>query len=200
MSIQYLLIASPLMNHSWVHNMPENNNGKTYSYDVCNQCKVTCCQDANPPISSNRKKILTEHLKETKINIGKPFTTDDYTHPSTDKKGICTFYNQKTKRCMVHHLKPETCVAGPITFGINYNTGMVEFFLKKTSICQYAGILFDDKSALKQHYTVARENIIELIKELSADELRALCKIDEPETFKFCEEPLSPEVAKKLDL
>jgi len=188
------------MNPSWVNSMPEDNCGKTYSYDVCSQCKVTCCQDANPPLSSNRKKIITQHLKENKIHIEKSFTTDDYTHPSTDKKGICTFYNQKTKRCIVHCVKPETCVAGPITFDINYNTSMVEFFLKKTSICAYAGVLFNDKPALKQHYTVAREHIIELIKELSADELRALCKIDEPETFKFCEEPLPPEVAKKLDL
>ena len=188
------------MNHSRVHNLPEDNNGKTYSYDVCSQCKVTCCQDANPPISIERKKILTEHLKENKINVEKPFITDAYTHPSTDKKGICTFYNQKTKRCIVHYVKPETCVAGPITFDINYNTSMVEFFLKRTSICQFAGILFNDKIGLKQHYTVARENIIELIKALSAEELKALCKIDEPETFKFCEEPLPPEVAKKLDL
>lgn len=200
MSIQYLLSASLVMNQSWVHNMPEDNNGKTYCYNVCNQCKVTCCQDANPPISSNRKKILTDYLKENKINIENAFIIDDYTHPSTDKKGICAFYNQKTKRCIVHYVKPETCVAGPITFDINYNTGMVEFFLKKNSICQYAGILFNDKSSLKEHYIVAREQIIELIKALSADELRALCKIDEPETFKFCEEPLSPEVAKKLDL
>ncbi len=77
---------------------------------------------------------------------------------------------------------------------------MVELYLKKTSICEYAGVLFNDKPALKQHLLVAREKIIELIKQLSADELRALCKIEEPETFKYCQEPLPPEVAKKLDL
>jgi hypothetical protein len=101
---------------------------------------------------------------------------------------------------MVHPVKPETCVAGPITFDINFRTGMVEFYLKKRNICEYAGILFEDKPALKQHFLVAREKIIELIKQLSADELRAICKIEEPDTFKYCQEPLPPEVAQKLDL
>ena len=63
---------------------------------------------------------------------------------------------------MVHSVKPETCVAGPITFDINFHTGMVEFFLKKPDICEYAGVLFKDKPALKQHFQVAREQIVEL--------------------------------------
>lgn len=101
---------------------------------------------------------------------------------------------------MVHSVKPETCVAGPITFDINLRKGIVEFFLKKPEICAYAGVLFKDKPALREHYTGAREQIIELIKQLNAEELLAIMKIDEPQTFKFCEEPLPPEVAKKLDL
>ncbi len=101
---------------------------------------------------------------------------------------------------MVHSVKPETCVAGPITFDINFNTQKVCFFLKKDEICAYAGVLFKNKPALKKHFEEARKQILELIEQLSAEELRALMKIDEPQTFKFCEEPLSPAVIKKLDL
>ena len=101
---------------------------------------------------------------------------------------------------MVHSVKPETCVAGPITFDINLRKGMLEFFLKKSEICAFAGLLFNEKPALKEHFKVAREQIVELVKQLSAEELIALTKIDEPQTFKFCEEPLPPEVARKLDL
>jgi uncharacterized protein len=189
------------MNRSKVRVMSQDNNGKTYSYDVCSQCKITCCQDANPPLSGKRIEILQKFIKEHNICIEDPFVTEDgYTHPKMIKDNVCIFNDRKTKRCIVHSVKPETCIAGPITFDINFHTGMVEFYLKKTTICEYAGILFKDKPALKQHLLVAQEKIIELIKQLSADELRAICKIPEPETFKYCQEPLPPEVAKKLDL
>jgi len=188
------------MNRSKVTVMSKDNNGTTYSFDVCSQCKATCCQDAKPPLSSNRKKIISEHLKKHKIPIEKPYTTEAYCYPSVDRNTICVFNDKKTKKCMVHSVKPETCVAGPITFDINLRKGIVEFFLKKPEICAYAGVLFKDKPALREHYTGAREQIIELIKQLNAEELLAIMKIDEPQTFKFCEEPLPPEVAKKLDL
>ena len=188
------------MNRSKGLSMSEDNNGKTYSYGVCSQCKITCCQDAKPPVSENRKKIINEYLKNQNMTVEKPFSTEDYSYPSVDKDCVCVFNDRKTKRCMVHSVKPETCVAGPITFDINFRTSMVEFFLKKSEICAYAGVLFKDKPALKQHYLVAREQIVELIKQLNADELRAICKIEEPQTFKFCEEPLPPEVIRKLDL
>ena len=180
--------------------MPEDNNGTTYSYDVCSQCKIICCQDAKPPLSGNRKKIIQEYLKDQKINVENPFTTEAYSYPSVDKELLCVFNSKQTKRCMVHSVKPETCVAGPITFDINFRTNMVEFYLKKSEICAYAGVLFKDKPALKEHFKVARDHIVELIKQLSADELRAIVKIEEPQTFKFCEEPLPPEVIRKLDL
>ena len=180
--------------------MPEDNNGTTYSYDVCSQCKIICCQDAKPPLSGNRKKIIQEYLKDQKINVENPFTTESYSYPSVDRELLCVFNSKQTKRCMVHSVKPETCVAGPITFDINFRTSMVEFYLKKSEICAYAGVLFKDKPALKEHFKIARDNIVELIKQLSADELRAIVKIEEPQTFKFCEEPLPPEVIRKLDL
>ncbi len=180
--------------------MPEDNNGSTYSYDVCSNCKIICCQDAKPPLSSNRKKIIQEHIKNKKMNIAEPFTTEAYSYPSVDKELLCVFNDKKTKKCMIHSVKPETCVAGPITFDINLRKGVLEFFLKKAEICAYAGVLFKDKPALKEHFKVAREQIVELIKQLSAEELIALTKIEEPQTFKFCEEPLPVEVLRKLDL
>lgn len=189
------------MNRSKVRVMSQDNNGKTYSYDVCSQCKITCCQDANPPLSGKRIEIIQKFIKENNLCIEDPFVTEGgYTHPKMVKDSVCVFNDRQTKRCIVHSVKPETCVAGPITFDINFHTGMVEFYLKKTSICEYAGSLFKDKPALKQHLLVAQEKIIALIRQLSADELRAICKIPEPETFKYCQEPLPPEVAKKLDL
>lgn len=181
--------------------MSQDNNGKTYSYDVCSNCKNTCCHGSKPPLSDERKKILTQYMQEHGLNINNPFSTEGgYTYPSVDEDGVCVFNDRKTKRCMVHYVKPETCVANPITFDINFHTGMVEFYLKKTVICEYAGVLFHDKPALKQLFLVAHDKIVELIKQLSAEELKAICKIDEPDTFKYCQEPLPPEVAHKLDL
>ena len=101
---------------------------------------------------------------------------------------------------MVHPVKPETCVAGPITFEINFDTKQLSFYLKKEEICAYAGFLFKDKPALLAHLEVARKQINDLIEQLSAEELRALMKIDEPQTFKLCDEPLSLTLVKKLNL
>ena len=180
--------------------MPKEDHGTTYSFDVCSQCKSICCQDAKPPLTSNRKKIIEEYLKKNKIKLAKPFAKGEYSYPEVDRDVYCRLFNKKTGKCLVHLVKPETCVAGPITFDINFNTQKVCFFLKKAEICAYAGALFKDKPALKKHFEVARKQIIELIEQLSAEELRALMKINEPQTFKFCEDPLSPAIIKKLDL
>jgi Fe-S-cluster containining protein len=180
--------------------MPKEDKGTTCSFDVCSQCKSICCQDAKPPLTSNRKKIIEEYLKENKIKIAKPFAKGEYSYPAVDRDIYCSLFNKKSRKCMVHSVKPETCVAGPITFDINFDTQKVCFFLKKEEICAYAGALFKDKPALKKHFKVARKQIIDLIEQLSAEELKALMEIDEPQTFKFCEEPLSPAMIRKLDL
>ncbi|MCL4430028.1 MAG: hypothetical protein M1167_04675 [Chloroflexi bacterium] len=82
--------------------MPEDNNGTTYSYDVCNECKIICCQDAKPPLSESRKKIIKAYLEKQKINVDKPFTKESYSYPSVDEQGLCIFNSKTTKRCMVH--------------------------------------------------------------------------------------------------
>ncbi len=180
--------------------MVEDNKGKTYSYDVCNECGIICCQDAKPPLTENRKKIITAYLKDHNITVAEPFTTKTYSYPSVDAELRCIFNDKTTKRCMIHPVKPETCVAGPITFDINFATKKVQFFLKKSSICPYAGELFKDQTSLQTHFEVAKKQIHTLIAELSAAELRELNKIEEPETFKICEDDLPKEVAYKLGL
>jgi uncharacterized protein len=186
---------------SKVKAMPEDNKGKTYSYDVCGKCQKNCCTDAKPPLSENRKKIIQAYLKEQNTSIKEPFTTEDYSYPSVDEELKCVFNDKKTLRCIVHKVKPETCVAGPVTFDINFKTKKAEWFLKKNDLCSYAGDLYtNQKAAFQEHYEIARKQLMELIKALTAEELRAIVKIDEPETFKIGEENLPPEVIKKLGL
>ena len=47
--------------------------------------------------------------------------------------------------------------AGPITFDINFKTKKVEWFLKKAEICAYAGVLYKNKAAFKDHFEVAKK-------------------------------------------
>jgi uncharacterized protein len=180
--------------------MPEDNKGTTYSYDVCSECKIICCQDAKPPLSESRKKTIKHYLEEQKISVDTPFTKEAYSYPSVDQQLLCIFNSKETKRCIIHPVKPETCRAGPITFDINFKTKKVQYFLKKSEICAYAGELFKNKTAFQDHYEVAKKEIMRLIQELSAAELCELNKIDEPQTFKVGEEDLPAEVIKKLGL
>jgi Fe-S-cluster containining protein len=175
-------------------------NGTTYSFNVCSQCRSICCQDAKPPLTANRKKILKTYLEEKGMNIKDAFATQDYTHPATDKQLYCRLFNKQTGKCMVHPVKPETCVAGPVTFDINFKTKKVEWFLKTKELCTYAGVLYNNKVDFQEHFEAAKKQIMTLIEQLNADELRALVKIDEPQTFKFCEDDLPKEIAKKLSL
>ncbi len=180
--------------------MPEEKNGATYSFDVCSQCKSICCQDAKPPLSENRKKILREYLNKQKISIAEPFAKNGYSYPAVDEEIYCKLFSKQTGKCMVHPVKPETCVSGPITFDINFKTKKVEWFLKTSELCAYAGVLYKNKAGFKEHFEIAKKQITLLITQLSADELRAIVKIDEPQTFKVGEDDLSFEVAKKLGL
>jgi len=180
--------------------MPENDNGTTYSFDVCGQCKSICCQDAKPPLSEKRKKIISEHSQKQKVNFKNLFAKERYSYPAVDEEAYCLLFNKKTGKCMVHLVKPETCVSGPITFDINFKTKKVEWFLKKSEICAYAGLLFNDKAAFSKHFKEAKKQIIRLIDELSPEELRAIVTVEEPQTFKVGEDDLSPEAVKKLGL
>jgi uncharacterized protein len=180
--------------------MTEDGNGKTYSFDTCSECKLICCQDANPPLTINRKKILSDCLKVKKIPIQSLFVEEDYSHPAADANGICAFYNKKTKKCRVHQVKPETCLAGPVTFDINLKTRKLEFFLKKAELCVLAQELYEDKKRFNAHLEVARAAILRLICELDAEALKAILRIPEPQTFKIGENELPTEVLFKLGI
>jgi Fe-S-cluster containining protein len=116
--------------------MPENDNGTTYSFNVCGQCKSICCQNAKPPLSEKRKKIITKHIQKQKVNFKTLFHKERYSYPAVDEEVYCLLFNKKTGKCMVHPVKPETCVSGPITFDINFKT-KIEWFLKKSEILRW---------------------------------------------------------------
>jgi uncharacterized protein len=180
--------------------MPEDNNGVTYSFEVCSLCKSICCQDAKPPLTEKRKQIISEYLNKQKITIKEPFSKEQYSYPAVDEKVYCRFFNKETGKCSVHPVKPETCVSGPITFDIDFKSKKVEWFLKKDELCGFAGILYKNQAAFKDHLQVAKKQIMQLIGELSAEELRAIMKIDEPQTFKIGEDDLPAQVACKLGI
>jgi hypothetical protein len=110
------------------------------------------------------------------------------------------FFDKETEKCSVHPVKPETCVAGPVTFDINFSTRKVEWFLKKSEICAFAATLYSNKAAFRKHLEVAKKQLTRLICELNPEELRIILKIDEPQTFKIGEDDLPLEAIKKLGL
>jgi len=180
--------------------MPKDNNGATYSFDVCSQCKIICCQDAKPPLSEKRKKIIKAYLKKQRITIDEPFAKEHYSYPAVNKLVYCRLFSKETGKCLVHPVKPETCRAGPVTFDINFSTKKVEWFLKKPEICAFAGVLYRNKAAFREHFEVAKKELTHLICELTTEELQIILKIQEPHTFKIGEDDLPLEVASKLGL
>lgn len=178
--------------------MNQDNKGVTYSFDVCSCCKESCCQDARPPLTEKRRKIITEYLSKQKVNIKNPFTKAGYSYPSVDDLLLCCFLDKKTGKCMVHSVKPETCRAGPVTFDVDFCRVKIQWFLKKGEICTYAATLYADKEAFKKHFDDAKEQLTRLICEVDLEELRTIMKIDEPQTFKIGEDDLPAEVVRKL--
>jgi hypothetical protein len=180
--------------------MPENINGKTYSFDVCSKCQTVCCQDANPPLTEERKRIIKNYLQEQGLPFENVFVQGSYAYPASDEKGFCVFYDKSTKECSVHPVKPETCKAGPITFDINLQKRRVEWFLKKASICMVAPNLKLSQSQFAEHFEVAKEEITRLICSLEAEELLSILKIPEPETVMIGENELPKAVVQKLKI
>ncbi len=180
--------------------MSDDLTGKTYSFDVCYQCKTICCQDANPPLTRGRRKIIRDYLHEQKRPAENVFVHAAYSHPASDDEGYCLFFNKTTGKCSIHQVKPETCKAGPITFDINLRTHKLEFFLKKSEICAFAQIVYENSAQFKEHLEAAKTEILRLVSELDDDALKAILKIEEPQTFKISEEDLPLKVCKKLGI
>lgn len=167
-------------------------------FDVCSQCRGSCCKNARPPISQKRKGIIEKYLEQQRIPIKNPFAKTAYTFPREDDEGFCIFFDKKTLKCKVHPVKPETCVAGPITFDINLATQKIEWYLKTETICPLAGKLYKNKKQFQKHLETAKREILQLIRELDPSALQAILKIDEPETFKIDEDEIDKNVFDKL--
>jgi len=170
-------------------------------FNVCGNCPLSCCVEARPPVTSKRKTIIENYLKVTGLAIENAFEEKNtYTFPRETEGNKCVFLDKNTKKCRIHLVKPETCVAGPITFDINLKTGKIEWLLKTEKICPLAGALYKNKSMLQSHLESARRELLKLVNDLDAEALQAILKIEEPDTFKIGEDDLNPEVLAKLNL
>jgi len=167
-------------------------------FHICGSCPITCCSSARPPVTSRRKAIIRDYLKAKNIAIEKPFEKNVYSFPRETEDNCCIFLDKSTKKCKIHHKKPETCVAGPVTFDINLKNGRIEWFLKTEKICPLAGALVRDKRALERHLVSAKREILNLVHDLDGEALSAILKIEEPDTFKIDEKDLNTKVLAKL--
>jgi Fe-S-cluster containining protein len=169
-------------------------------FTVCGECRTaySCCNDTTPPVTPERRKIIEAYLNEKGISLVSPFERTEYVFPKLMADGYCVFHDRKTRKCIIHAVKPETCVAGPITFDINVRTGNIEWFVKMDRICWLAGAAYQDKQLLRKHLESAKREVLRLVAQLSAEELKAVLKKDEPETFKVEEDALEKELLRKL--
>ncbi|MEM4616417.1 MAG: YkgJ family cysteine cluster protein [Archaeoglobaceae archaeon] len=146
--------------------------------EICSKCGGKCCFEAKPPISNKRLKILLENgISSDFVEFGK------YKHLKLKNDGYCVFFDNG--KCKIHGIKPETCVAGPITFDIR--EGKLELYIKKETICPLVKFLKENEGVLKEHMNIALEKILDLIRELEKGELEEILKIEEPETEKIFE-------------
>jgi Fe-S-cluster containining protein len=168
-------------------------------FSVCSHCRTrSCCINTRPPLTYKRTKIIEAHLRKQKSPLEELFVQASYVFPREDNEGYCIFNDRKTGKCLVHLVKPETCIAGPITFDINPKTRKIEWHLKKETICSLAGNLYRDEERLKKHLALAKKEILRLIRELDAEALKTILKIEEPETFKIGEDDVEKAVLAKL--
>jgi len=168
-------------------------------FNICENCSMSCCVRARPPVTSKRKTIIENYLKATGLAIENAFEEKNtYMFPRETEGNQCIFLDKNTKKCRIHSVKPETCVAGPITFDINLKTEKIEWFLKTEKICLLAGELYRNKSLLQSHLESARRELLRLMNDLDADALHAILKIEEQDTLKIGEEDLNAEVLAKL--
>jgi len=130
--------------------------------------------------------------------VDKSFEISEYVFPRETRDGFCVFFDEETRRCRVYVVKPETCVAGPITFDINLQMGKIEFYLKFERTCPLAGKLKKDMIALENHLNSAKRELLTLVGELDTEALLAILQIDEPETWKIGETSLNKDVLERL--
>jgi hypothetical protein len=137
-------------------------------------------------------------LKEQGFPVENVFVQTSYTFPREDAEGYCIFYGKKTRKCQIHLIKPETCVAGPVTFDINKETQKIEWHLKKEKICLLAGKMCKNEKVLRKHLELAKIEILRMVQQLDPKALQTILRIEEPETFKIDEDNIGKEILDKL--
>jgi Fe-S-cluster containining protein len=169
-------------------------------FGTCSGCKTnySCCNDTTPPVTGERRQIIEAYLRKEKIPVKDAFVETDYVFPRLNGQGYCVFNDDKTRKCLIHAVKPETCVAGPITFDINVRNRKIEWFIKKDSICELAGVVFEDKTRLARHLESAKVEILRLVRGLDGKALKAILTKDEPEALKIGEDEIDAGVLYKL--
>jgi len=143
-------------------------------------------------------ETIEEYIKQQGIHIEDPFVKEDYIFPRENNEGFCVFFDKESRKCKIHPVKPETCVAGPVTFDINPATRKIEWYLKMEKICPLAGKLYRNKEKLRKHLKSAKKEILKLIRELDSTALQTILKIEEPETFKIGEDEVDNDILNKI--
>jgi Fe-S-cluster containining protein len=77
---------------------------RTCSFDVCYECPRSCCQDAKPPLTEERMKLIENYLKSHDRLDGQVFTISAYSFPSVNSIGFCVFYGKGTKNAVFTRL------------------------------------------------------------------------------------------------
>jgi Fe-S-cluster containining protein len=180
--------------------MPSTTRRQGNFFETCSRCKTSwsCCHETTPPITNRRRKIIEAYLETNEVGIEGPFIRTEYVFPRLDAQGYCVFHDKKTRKCLIHPVKPETCVAGPVTFDINLKNGKVEWFIKTEKICPLAQRVYKDKTLLETHLRTAKKEISRLVNDLDSEALRAILEKDEPQTFKIGEDKIGKNVLNRL--
>lgn len=149
--------------------------------EICMNChEYSCCDGSCPPISEDRYDLLIKNGVSPDH-----FEFKGYRRLKIKKDNMCVLF--RDGKCSVHDIKPETCQAGPFTFDIKYDK--IEFFLKYESLCPIVRVLKEVPEAFNEQFSHAIEQISNLVSNLSENELRIICMIDEPLTEKVADIP-----------
>lgn len=151
---------------------------------ICGSCSIggRCCRDARPPLTNKRTAALSAGgVSPEAIEFA------GYSRLKVKDDGFCILFDGIG--CTVHSIKPETCIAGPFTFDMVGD--ILQIYLKKETICPLVSYLKEDRRAYEDQYRVAVRNIIDLVRDLPAEELAIILKIEEPDTVKVAEIDLS---------
>jgi uncharacterized protein len=142
---------------------------------ACCECHLDggCCFEARPPLSQDRIDILLENgVSPDAIEFA------GYKRLRLKQDGFCVLFQDK--RCTIHSIKPETCVAGPFTFDIKGT--LLQIFLKRESICPMVRFLKADRKAYDEVFDISLNKILDLVKSVPSLEMAEILKIEEPET------------------